>query len=83
MLDVLLLQNRIPVQSVIVRMEAYRNAGPFDESPQVFTDAKIMSSGLGWRIHGAVFHGMTEKLIKYRRHPTAITHRTAVGLSPR
>src|SRR5215211_7864991 len=33
MLDVLLLQNRIPVQSVVVRKEAYRNAGPFDESP--------------------------------------------------
>ena len=73
MLDVLLLQNRIPVQSVLVRKEAYRNAGPFDESPQ-FHGCEDYEIWLRLAARGALFHGMSEKLIKYRRHPAATTH---------
>ena len=81
MLDILLLQNRIPVQSVMVRKEASRDAGPFDESMQ-FYGCEDYELWLKLAIHGAVFHGMTEKLIKYRRHPTAITHRNSGWLKP-
>ena len=80
-LDVLLLQNRIPVQSVLVRMESYRNAGPFDESPQ-FHGCEDYEMWLRLAASGALFHGMNEKLIKYRRHPSATTHQNSGWLKP-
>lgn len=81
MLDVLLLQNRIPVQSVLVRMESYRNAGPFDESPQ-FHGCEDYEMWLRLAERGALFHGMSEKLIKYRRHAAATTAQNSGWLKP-
>ena len=81
MLDVLLLKNRIPIQSVLVRMEAYRNAGPFNDSPQ-FHGCEDYELWLRLAAHGALFHGVDEKLIKYRRHPEAVTHRNSGWLKP-
>ena len=81
MLDILLLQNRIPVQSVMVRKEACQKAGPFDESKE-FRGCEDYELWLRLAIHGAVFHGMNEKLIKYRRHPAAITHHDTGWLKP-
>jgi len=81
MLDVLLLQNRIPVQSVLVRKEAYRNAGPFDESPQ-FHGCEDYELWLRLAAHGALFHGVSEKLIKYRRHSAATTNQNSKWLKP-
>jgi len=81
MLDLLLLQNRIPVQSVLVRMESYRNAGPFDESPQ-FHGCEDYEMWLRLAERGALFHGINEKLIKYRRHPAATTHQNSGWLKP-
>lgn len=80
-LDVLLLQNRIPVQSVLVRMESYRKAGPFDESPQ-FHGCEDYEMWLRLAESGALFHGMNENLIKYRRHPSATTHQNSGWLKP-
>ena len=81
MLDILLLQNRIPVQSVLVQKEAYRNAGPFDESPQ-FHGCEDYEMWIRLAVSGALFHGMSEKLIKYRRHPSATTHESSGWLKP-
>jgi len=79
MFDLLLLMNFIPAQSVVVRSEILRDAGPFDESYSVCEDYELW---LKLAAHGAVFHGMTEKLIKYRRHPTATTHKHSVMFKP-
>lgn len=81
MLDVLLLQNRIPVQSVVVRKEAYRNAGPFDEAPQ-FHGCEDYELWIRLAERGALFHGVSEKLIKYRRHPAATTAQNTGWLKP-
>ena len=81
MLDILLLQNRIPVQSVMVRKEACRNAGQFDESSEV-RGCEDYELWLRLAVHGALFHGISENLIKYRRHPAAITHHDTGWLKP-
>lgn len=82
MFDVLLLQNRIPIQSVLLRREAYRNAGPFDESPLFHDGCEDYELWLRLAARGALFHGMSEKLIKYRRHPAATTHHNSNWLKP-
>jgi glycosyltransferase involved in cell wall biosynthesis len=79
MFDLLLLMNFIPTQSVVVRSEIVRNAGPFDESYSVCEDYELW---LRLAAHGALFHGMNEKLIKYRRHPMATTHKDSVVFKP-
>jgi glycosyltransferase involved in cell wall biosynthesis len=81
MLDILLLQNRIPVQSVMVRTEAFRNAGSSTESPE-FRGCEDYELWLRLAAHGALFHGISEKLIKYRRHPAAMTHHDTGWLKP-
>lgn len=73
MFDRLLLFNHIPVQSVLLRAEAF---APFDESPE-FHGCEDYELWLRLAANGALFHGMTEKLIKYRRHPTATTHKNS------
>jgi len=78
MFDLLLLLNFIPVQSVVLRREVFDKAGPFDESllcEDYDLWLKIAASG-------ASFYGMSEKLIKYRRHPTATTHESSKLLQP-
>ena len=81
MLDLLLLLNFIPVQSVVLRREIFKNAGPFDESPS-YHGCEDYELWLKLAAYGAVFHGMSEKLIKYRRHPTATTHKNSAMLKP-
>lgn len=81
MLDILLLQNRIPVQSVMVRKEAYRNAGPFTDLKK-FRGCEDYELWLRLAAHGALFHGINEQLIKYRRHPGAMTHHDTGWLEP-
>ena len=76
MVDLLLLFNHIPVQSVLVRAEALIRAGTFDESPQ-FHGCEDYELWLRLAANGSVFQGMTEKLIRYRRHPTATTHKNS------
>ena len=81
MFDMLLLMNFIPVQSVVARSEIVRNAGQFDESLS-FNGCEDYELWLKLAMHGAVFHGMTDHLIKYRRHPTATTHKNSAMLKP-
>jgi len=81
MLDLLLLLNFIPVQSVVARSEIVRDAGLFDESLS-FNGCEDYELWLKLAAHGAVFHGMSEHLIKYRRHPMATTHKNSALLKP-
>ncbi|HEV8430614.1 MAG TPA: glycosyltransferase [Pyrinomonadaceae bacterium] len=81
MLDKLLLHNHVPVQSVLVRLDCFRKAGPFDESP-AFHGCEDYEMWLKLAATGAKFHGMSEKLIKYRRHPTATTHKNSKMFKP-
>jgi len=81
MFDILLLHNRIPVQSVVLTMKSFRNTGPFDESPS-FHGCEDYDLWLRLAASGAVFHGLSEKLIKYRRHPTATTYKNSNVLKP-
>jgi glycosyltransferase involved in cell wall biosynthesis len=78
MLDLLLPFNFIFVQSVVLRKEILPNANPFDES-LLCEDYDLW---LRLASNGALFHGMPEKLIKYRRHPAATTHRNSKLLKP-
>jgi len=81
MLDLLLLRNHIPVQSVVLRLQAFRDAGPFDESAE-YHGCEDYELWLRLAANGALFHGMPEKLIKYRRHPTATTHKSSNLFKP-
>ncbi len=81
MFDRLLLFNHIPVQSVLLRREALAKAGRFDESPQ-FHGCEDYELWLRVAANGSVFHGMPEKLIKYRRHSTATTHKNSNLFKP-
>ena len=81
MFDLLLLHNHIPVQSVLVRLDAFSKAGPFDESLQ-YHGCEDYELWLRLAANGALFHGMPEKLITYRRHPTATTHNNSRVLKP-
>jgi glycosyltransferase involved in cell wall biosynthesis len=81
MFDLLLLLNFIPVQSVVLRKEVFDKAGPFDESLE-YHGCEDYDLWLRVAARGASFHGMSEKLIKYRRHPTATTHENSKVLKP-
>jgi Glycosyltransferase like family 2 len=81
MFDRLLLLNHIPVQSVLLKMEVLREAGPFDES-LIYHGCEDYDMWLRVAKQGAVFYGMSEKLIKYRRHPSATTHKNSNLLKP-
>jgi glycosyltransferase involved in cell wall biosynthesis len=81
MFDLLLLLNFIPVQSVLLRREAFEKAGPFDESLQ-YHGCEDYDLWLRIAAGGTLFHGLSEKLIKYRRHPAATTHENSKVLKP-
>jgi glycosyltransferase involved in cell wall biosynthesis len=81
MFDLLLLQNRIPVQSVLLGRDIFKKAGPFDECV-AYHACEDYELWLKLAVHGAMFYGINEKLIKYRRHPTATTHKDSNWLKP-
>jgi len=79
--DLLLMQNRIPVASVILRKEIFNIAGPFEES-EPYQSCEDYDLWLKLAAHGASFYGMTTKLVRYRRHPQAMTHKESNVLKP-
>ena len=81
MFDLLLIENRIPVASVILRKEIFNVAGPFEES-RTYQGCEDYDLWLKLAAHGALFYGMPEKLVKYRRHSTAMTHKESKVLKP-
>jgi len=81
MFDRLLVRNTIAVLSVMVRRSALEEAGPFEERP-AFYGSEDYDLWLRLAQRGAVFYGMDEKLVRYRRHASAMTHAESNVLRP-
>jgi len=81
MFDLLLLENRIPVPSVMLRKEVFEIAGPFEES-EPYHGCEDYDLWLKLAAHGALFYGMPAKLVRYRRHSMAMTHKESKVLKP-
>lgn len=73
--------NRIQIQSVIVRRELLEQVGLFDEDRR-YQNCEDYDLWLSLAVAGALFYGMEEQLIKYRRHDAASTHRLSNVLRP-
>jgi glycosyltransferase involved in cell wall biosynthesis len=73
--------NRIATLSVLVRREAVERAGLFDEDRRI-QNCEDYDLWLRMALAGASFYGMTEKLMRYRRHPASTTHRESRLLAP-
>lgn len=81
MLDLLLKLNFIPVMSVMMRREALDDAGRFEEAAS-YHGCEDYDLWLKLAKRGALFFGMQEKLVRYRRHPKAMTHKDSHVLKP-
>ena len=81
MFDLLLFQNRIPVLSTMLRREIFKIGGPFDESMS-YQGCEDYDLWLKLASRGAIFYGMTSKLVRYRRHPHSMTHKESKVLKP-
>jgi len=81
MFDCLLVRNRIAVLSVMLRREALDRAGPFEERSS-FHCAEDYDLWLRLAKQGAMFYGMGEQLVRYRRHAAAMTSAESNVLKP-
>lgn len=81
MLNLLLVRNSVPVLSVLMRRETFDEAGPFEESPP-YHGCEDYDLWLKAARRGAVFYGMGENLVRYRRHPAAMTSKDSNVLKP-
>lgn len=81
MFDLLLLQNRIPILSAALRKEVFSSNGPFEESAP-YQGCEDYDLWLKIAARGALFYGMSDKLVRYRRHDMATTHRESKVLKP-
>lgn len=81
MLDLLLVHNSIPVLSVLMRRRTFDEVGPFEESP-AYHGSEDYDLWLKAARSGALFYGMGEKLVRYRRHPAAMTIKNSKWLKP-
>lgn len=81
MLDHLLLYNTVPVASVLMRKSTLAAVGGFEERVE-FQACEDYDLWLKAARSGAAFYGMPDKLVKYRRHPNAATHRESNVLKP-
>jgi len=81
MFDLLLLQNSIPVLSVVMRRQTLLGAGLFEESLP-YQGCEDYDLWLKVARQGAVFYGMQDRLVRYRRHATASTRNDSNWLKP-
>jgi len=81
MFDLLILLNRIPVSSVLVEAKRLNSAGPFEEA-LAYHGCEDYDLWLKLAAGGAVFYGMPDKLLRYRRHAMAMTHKESKVLKP-
>ena len=81
MFDHLLLHNTVPVASVLMRKSTLEAVGGFEERLE-FQACEDYDLWLKAAKSGAVFFGMPDKLVKYRRHPNAATHRESNVFQP-
>lgn len=80
-LELLLEFNFIPVMSVLMKKEIFDEAGPFPEA-RPFQGCEDYDLWLKLAKHKAVFYGMEQRLFRYRRHPSAMTHNASEVLKP-
>jgi teichuronic acid biosynthesis glycosyltransferase TuaG len=81
MFGLLLETNGIPMASVLARRESLEIAGLFDEDRK-YQNCEDYELWIKLARKGAVFYGMEDKLVKYRRHPSSMTHHRVNGLDP-
>jgi teichuronic acid biosynthesis glycosyltransferase TuaG len=81
MFRTLFTSNRIGTLSVLVKRGALDAVGLFDES-RVYQNCEDYDLWLRLAKWGAGFYGMTEKLMRYRRHAAATTYTASRLLAP-
>lgn len=81
MFRVLFNSNRIGTLSVLVKREALDAVGLFDED-RLYQNCEDYDLWLRLARWGASFYGMTEKLMRYRRHAAATTYAASRLLAP-
>jgi teichuronic acid biosynthesis glycosyltransferase TuaG len=81
MLRLLLITNRIPILSVLARRGCIEGAGLFSEERE-YQNCEDYELWMRLARRGAVFFGMGEKLVRYRRHPASSTYCDSKALKP-
>jgi teichuronic acid biosynthesis glycosyltransferase TuaG len=81
MLNFLLLHNTVPLASVLMRRSVLDAVGGFEEGLE-FQACEDYELWLKAAKAGAVFLGLPDKLVRYRRHQNASTHRESNVLKP-
>lgn len=79
--DMLLLHPHIAIQSVVLRRTLLEKAGAFEEEA-AYQNCEDYDLWLRLAKAGAVFYGLAERLIRYRRHASAATHLGSRHLVP-
>lgn len=72
MFKLLLIENRLPILSVLVRRAALNAVNFFDEDRR-YQNCEDYELWLKLAQYGAVFYGMDANLVRYRRHPNSMT----------
>lgn len=75
MFRLLFMSNRIPVLSAMVRLEALQRVGLFDPDRR-YQNCEDYDLWLKLARAGAVFYGMPETLVRYRRHTKSMSFTT-------
>lgn len=81
MFRTLFTSNRIGTLSVLLKREALDAVGLFDEN-RAYQNCEDYDLWMRLAKWGASFYGMTEKLMKYRRHAAATTYTASKLLAP-
>jgi glycosyltransferase involved in cell wall biosynthesis len=81
MFRTLFTSNRIGTLSVLVKRSALDAVGLFDED-RAYQNCEDYDLWMRLAKNGASFYGMTEKLMRYRRHAAATTHTASKLLTP-
>jgi len=69
--------NRIPALSVLMRRDVLCRTKLFDESAALYYGSEDYDLWLSLAKHGAVFYGMTEKLVRYRVRANSLSRNKA------
>jgi len=81
MFPLLFAYNRIAALSVVARRDALDRVGLFDENRRL-QNCEDYELWLRLAREGSTFYGMTDKLIRYRRHSASSTHSESKMLGP-
>jgi teichuronic acid biosynthesis glycosyltransferase TuaG len=79
--DLLFVHNHVPVLSVALRRELLAEAGGFEEA-EPYHGAEDYDLWLRLAARGVVFYGLGERLVRYRRHASAMTHLGSRQIGP-